>query len=220
MSRAPFVLVFVLVAACGSGSGDDGGDDTTVTRDAGVAVGEICGVPGEPTGSDCAGFDECGVRNVTQAFNCERCPQEAVDKLCSAGSCVPYQRDATIQVGFNVFEHGAGGNSFVFAVLDPMGADGTRITCEGLLASCTLEDNFNLNVMRVQVAGAGTASGFEQNQAYRGLVNAASGDGLLALLRIHVEGRGNGAVLAKGCAVVPSVAAGETAQVIVDLVAP
>lgn len=221
MSRGALAVLFVFAAACGSGSSDDGGDDDNpTTRDGGILIAESCGVAGDAMGSECVGFDECGIRNVTQAFNCERCPQEAVERLCLSGTCVAYERDATVEVGFNVFEHGKGANSFVFAVLDSMGADGTRVTCEALLSTCDVENNFNLNVMRVQVAGAGTPAGFEENQAYQGLVNVAAGSDHVALLRLHAEGRGNGAVLAKGCAVIPSLASGATVQVVVDLVAP
>lgn len=219
MRRAP--LVFLFLVAC-SGGGDGSGDDDghTGSRDAGTSTVEGCGIEGTPEGTECVGFDECGVRNTQVAFNCDTCPQEAISELCLSGRCTPYDLDATIQIGFNVFEHGDGANSFVLAVIDPMGADGTRVTCEALLSSCNLVDNFSVNVMNVQVTGAGSANGFEQNQAYIGLADAQSGEDRIAYLRLHAQGRGNGTVLAKGCSEWASLAPGQTAQVLINLIAP
>jgi hypothetical protein len=187
--RASLLLGLVLgLAACGEGS-----------PSAGPAA---CGAAGAAEGGACAGLAGCGGEGNAQSVSfCDNCPLRAGTQICRAGACSTFSADGAIALRpLAIPEAAAGAESVVLAALEPVAADGTRLTCAGLLSSaCALEGNGALNAtnVRFQNFAMPAAPGL----VFPGLgTSSAPGPDKLLLVRVTSEVQGSGEVLAEGCA--------------------
>lgn len=208
-------LLIVLVSpAIGCGGGGGGADAGTETGP--------CGVVGPTGGTECHSLSECGggMLNFRQVTFCEHCFAYGDTHLCEAGKCKKLEPGTATNINavFVVPPVGDGAKSLTIATIDPFMADGSRITCAALKSSCMFVNNGRIN------AAASRFRNFAPTPAtatmvYRELIAADPGEERLVHLQLTTEVQGRGAVKAAGCIEHVRVAAGQTTEVAVDLVA-
>lgn len=211
VTRLLLLSVLVLVG-CSSG---DGGDDGDGGRDAGNNVPTApCGIEGTPASSMCMDASDCGQTDVR--FNCTNCPIEATQATCVSGQCDTYDDSGRVRFGFNVVNAGAGGNSYVGMIIDPMMANGDRVTCAALLSTCPIVNNKELNVVNVDVGNP--AGGLQQGQAYILTPFAHVGENRIGYLFVTSQMAGSGDVIAHGCTEGVAITSGQQTDVLIELV--
>ncbi|MCB9651055.1 MAG: hypothetical protein H6730_31360 [Deltaproteobacteria bacterium] len=187
-------LVFALIplaAAC-SGGGDD--------PDGGLSA-SSCGVAAEAAAAECAGLDQCGAgaQNYAVDPTCEHCPGRADSQLCEAGACRDVSGLELVLVQLAVTDKAVGAPSFTIATLNPISADGTRVTCEKLLSSaCTVVGNSGLNFTNSthkQFGGGGAATGM----VYQTGISGEPGTDRIVLVQATSALGGDGDVVARAC---------------------
>ena len=192
--RASFYLsgALALVAAGCSGGGDP--------PDAGL-TGSACGVASAAPGAECAGLDQCGAgaQNFARDPTCDLCAYRADSHLCEAGACRALGELELISVLLSVPAAAAGAPSFTIATLNPLAADGTKVTCAKLLsAECSVVGNPALNFTNSthkQFGGGGAATGM----VYQTGISGERGSDRIVLVRATSQLGGDGEVVAQRC---------------------
>lgn len=187
MARAHFIALLALGTACGA-SDDGGGGDPTA-----------CGVSGAADAA-CARLEDCGgAGNVGTVSFCEHCPPFARTEFCRAGKCEAFSVDPSIDIEVLALpDEAAGAQSIIVAVLEPVMADGTVLSCEGLLApACSIVANGALNASNVKFQTLSPPA--QPGLVYRTGSVSAPGPGKLVLVRATSESQGRGQLLAEGC---------------------
>lgn len=182
--------------------GDEEGSPGPGGGENGSSAASGCGAPGEPLASECLSLAECGlgVENAEAVRFCDLCPLRAQTEVCLGGRCEPFALTGSIEVAVTAFpDEATGARSVVLAALEPIAADGTRLTCAGLLGpTCRLTGNPELNATNVRFVNL--AAPAEPGTVVPGLRTVAvPGPDKLLLLRATSEVQGRGQVLAEGC---------------------
>jgi hypothetical protein len=181
-----------LAAAACSGGGDD--------PDGGLS-GSACGEAHQAAEASCAGLDQCGqgAQNFASDPTCELCPHRADSHVCEAGTCRPLEDLALISVLISVPPAAVGAPSFTIATLNPVAADGTKVTCARLLSDqCQLLQNPALNFTNSthkQFSGGGAATGM----VYQSGISGEPGADRIILVQATSELGGDGEVVARKC---------------------
>lgn len=200
-------LVSSIVIACGSDTGP--GPDSHGTP-------SLCGEAGATPGAECTGLDRCGtpMQNFVKVAFCEHCFARADTHVCEAGTCraLDQSPDTKIEFRFTVPPAALGSQSFTTAALNPVMADGTRLTCGALSSTCMFVDNAMINARNSRfdrlVAGA---------DFYHGQIAADAGSDRLLFIQVTSGVQGTGDVRARGCVSGIEVVSGQTTAVVVDL---
>lgn len=207
--------------------GVDGGTNDAGLRGHGEGDGGLPQPPpsgpscGEPPArrpeAECQRFDRCAPDNVVATPSCEVCPPQARFLVCEAGRCRVLDRSGIIQVAFEAPSRAFGAESIAITILNPLAADGTRLSCEGVLSlECDLRGDPRLN--RVNTNLAEPPGGIVQGTpSYILPIQADVGDDRLAVVQITAEADGRGPLLAIGCAEGISVRPGRSTLAPVEL---
>lgn len=202
-------LLFVL-AACGS------------TEEPPDPMGtNSCGTSGAVNGMECQGLDTCGgSSNFESVTFCTHCFKRAKagGQVCEAGVCrtlaaIPPNLISTIKLPAAAV---ASARSITQALILPVMADGTRVTCAALLSTCAALDNPKLNTAGSNFRNIANPG---QGDVLTGGLFADEGDDRIYVVRATTEVQGNGNVVGVGCAENIDVTA-MGAEVALDLRAP
>ncbi|MBK8013303.1 MAG: hypothetical protein IPK13_18355 [Deltaproteobacteria bacterium] len=138
----------------------------------------------------------CGVDNAVSVLACDHCPRRADDQVCEAGTCrdLHLNPGGLIQVLPTIPEDLEAIQAAIVATVLPTMADGSRATCERLLAGGTLQD-IGLNIVNVRVLPVAVDPLAVPSLS---LLTEPGPDRLVVVLFVDDED-GSGEVLAKGC---------------------
>ncbi|MBI2377130.1 MAG: hypothetical protein HYV07_24225 [Deltaproteobacteria bacterium] len=175
-----------------------------------------CGVPEGKAATECASLADCGgPNNARKVEFCENCFARGDSHVCESGTCKALDTSGSIKSAISIPAEAAGALSYTIAALNPIMADGTRLSCEKLLASCTYRDDFAFN------AANSTFKAFpapaNPSNAYPLQTPADVGVDRLLVIFVTEGSQGKGRVLASGCVGGIEVRAGETTTVPIDL---
>jgi hypothetical protein len=199
-------MAFGVLAACGEEeeSGPDGGEPTS------------CGTSGEAPASSCTGLDECGAgpQNYKPVSFCENCFAGSDTHVCEAGSCRALDRSGSLRVSFGIPEAARGAKSFAVAVVLPLMADGTRVSCAALLTTCDSVNNRAINTSNATFQNfVQSPDGADPTIVYTYSTSADVGVDRLVVITATSDTQGKGSGLAAGCVDGLAVTAGETTRV-------
>lgn len=208
MRALPAILIGAVASACG-------GTETT-----NPPVTNSCGtVEQAPAEMGCTGLASCGgMSNAIKVTFCKYCFARPDTKVCEAGTCRAIDISGSISTQLQVPEVARGAKSFTIASVNPIMADGTKVTCATLLSTCAYADNFAINT------GNSTFRNFnppaDPANVYPAPIAADAGAGRLLVVRLTSEVQGAGNVMAVGCTEGIDVVSGQTANVDLTLKAP
>lgn len=187
---AALALAMVPLFACG----DDGGSGSP----------GACGWEGEAKGDACQRLSDCGgPSNESQVSFCDNCPFRADVQICNAGVCETFDPSSSIELPLlSPPASATGAAAAILVALEPVAADGTRLTCEGLLSSaCGARSHPRqpqLNATNARFVNLSPP--FAPGSVYPGLRTAsAAGADKLLWVRLTTETQGKGEVLAEAC---------------------
>jgi hypothetical protein len=159
-----------------------------------------CGTAGQKTGTQCSGLTDCGGTTNFVTNVCPNCFGKAAAQVCEAGTCRATNTGATVSISLAVPPTAQGARSFVLAVLAPVMADGTQITCSALLSNaCTTVDNPLLNASSSTFKNVVGAGGADPSAVYPVSIGGDVGSGRLLVVKATASLGGQGAVMAQGC---------------------
>ena len=213
-SKVCVVLTMLVAGGCGSDSNSE--PNGTGGTDAGGGRSGVCGRPDLTPASACQTAADCPDPSNQGRALCSNCPREALFRTCSAGQCVEYDRSGTIDARFIGTPAASGGESYVTSVIDPIMADGRRLTCANLLNECDVVNDPGLNVINVQIAEP--VPPLAPDLAYISLASAHVGSDRIVLIYVTASSDGEGRILAQGCVEGLTVTSGQTTQALVTLV--
>lgn len=190
--------------ACNSGEADD--DDLQPS---------MCGLAGTKTGSECSGIDECGTNNAIEPSFCEHCLLRPDTHVCESGTCRALGPRGNIQSAFGIPAQAVGSKSYTVATVQPIMADGSKVTCEKLTTTCGFLDNPAINTTNSTFKNFDGPASIEN--AYPVLSAAEAGSDQILFLQVTTDVQGKGTVTARGCAEGISVSEGQTTQVPIEL---
>lgn len=211
--RLTVLLSLFLAAACGSDS-----TSTALPRstpDTGPTTVVQCGEAALQPQNECRAADDCPDGTNVGPRACSNCPVEALFRVCQAGECFEYDRSGTIDARFVADVLADGGQSYVTMVIDPVMANGRRLTCASLLSQCDVLNDTDLNVVNVQRANPEPP--LQQGLAYIALASAHVGTDRIVLIFVTANRNGEGRILTRGCVDGITVSSGQTAQALVTL---
>jgi hypothetical protein len=185
------VLPFLLFAACGPEDPE---------RPDGGASANACGVAGAKTGSECAGLAQCGagMQNFVDVEFCVHCFARADTHFCESGTCrlLDPGTATVISWAFAVPPSLKNAPAFTTASVNPIMADGTRVTCESLMkSSCDIDANPEINARTSRFDRMNP-----QGEVYQGMISADAGENRMVFIQITSEIQGKGDLLGWGCA--------------------
>lgn len=190
----------ILVAAASALAACSGGDD--VDPDAGVSGPSACGVAGQAPAAECEGLDQCGAgeQNFTKDPTCDNCPRRADSHLCEAGACREVADSALVQVLLTVPAEAIGAAGFTIATLNPVMADGSRVTCDKLLSdACARGSDAALNFTSSTHNPFPGQTGASMDMVYQTGAFFEPGADRLLFVQATEELSGDGQVLAWAC---------------------
>jgi len=205
MSRLSLSIVLFL-AACG-------------TEPSEPPATSSCGVVGATAGMECTGLSTCGAgaQNFKKVTPCDHCLAGADSHVCEAGVCrmlpTAVNGYGTIKASFSLQQVGSTAQGLAQSAIHPVMADGTKVTCAALMSTCSF---INLETINALSSAANVVAG----DVVMSFTTIDPGPDRLYFAQFTAETRGRGAVLAKGCVEGLTIAAGETKEISVDLVAP
>jgi len=179
----------------------------------------VCGVAGEPTGTECDSQSACGTNNFRAVSGCDHCLWRNETHACESGVCRALPIGMSGNIGFNIgVPAGArGAKSYVMAAVFPIMADGSRVTCAALTSTCMRVNNGLIGV------GNSTAVNIrppaDPDLVYPSQSFDYPGEDHLLLLMLTSEERGAGNLMAIGCAEGIDVVNGEVTRVDIPLTA-
>lgn len=192
--RSMYLLSAVVLISCGADKPEDNPD--------GGGGPTSCGTSGALTGSECMDLAGCGAgaQNFVKVSFCEHCFARADTHVCEAGTCRALDQDidTSIMYAFSIPPALSAAQGFSVAVVNPIMADGTRVTCESLLKpTCETHQNgkFNARNSKADQIGAGA-------EVVQGFTSADHGEDRMVFVQITALRRGEGALLGQGCATI------------------
>lgn len=193
--------------ACGGDSGSTSGPSNS------SSASSSCGQAGTLQGEECTGLLDCGAGelNIRRVAFCDNCPFAAETEACFSGVCTPITAQGRIDVGQTVLpDEAVGAQSVIVAAYELLAADGTQVTCEGLISpECSLVGTTNLNASNARFINL--PGPHEVGLVYPGFSTASEpGDGRLLVMLATTMVQGNGEILAAGCAPVNVASSGRT----------
>lgn len=209
MRTSIILLAASLLSACGS---SDGG------ADAGLGM-NSCGAAGALTGSQCTSLAMCGAGAQNQIINplCEHCLARPDTHVCEAGTCRPLDSaGSSIMYGIAITSAAVGAASYTVASINPIMADGTKVSCAALMSGqCSYVNNGAFNT------GNSTFKAFvppaDPSYAYQGLISADVGADRLLFIEATSALQGKGTVKARGCVEGLNITAGASVPVEITL---
>jgi hypothetical protein len=196
----------LLAAACSTGEADDDGNIQP----------SACGLAGTMIGSECAGIDECGgANNAIEPSFCEHCLLRPDTHVCEAGRCRMLGAKGSIQTAFGIPPAAVGTRSYTIATIQPIMADGGKVTCEKLLTSCGFLDNPAINTTNSTFKNFDGPASIEN--AYPALSAAEAGADQILFIQVTTDVQGKGMVKARGCADGITVMENQTTEVPIEL---
>lgn len=180
-----------------------------------------CGTDAEPpamnvpVGSECTALSQCGAgqQNFRTVEFCDHCFARADSHVCEAGSCRAIDSTGGIKVSFVVPSAARGARSFTVAAINPLKADGTKLTCATLLAATDYKDNPAFNTVGASAKSFPQGGMADPALSYSSFFPADVGADRLVVLRVVTDAQGKGTVKAQGCAAGISVTASATTDV-------
>ncbi|MCK6551070.1 hypothetical protein L6R52_34865 [Myxococcota bacterium] len=207
MSTRASVAVAVLgIAWIWAGCGGDDGPTGT----------NSCGNAGAKVGSECASLADCGAgaQNQVEVVFCEHCVPRADTHFCEAGVCRAIDTDpmlTNISFSFGLPAGVTTAKSFTIASLNPIMADGTRVTCAALLSTCLSDGNGALNARNSRF------NALPAGDLFMGQISADPGEERLLFVQLTTGMQGTGDVVAAGCTEGIDVVKGAGPAVTVDV---
>jgi hypothetical protein len=199
-----WLLALLLTAACNTG-GDDNDPQPTA-----------CGLAGTMTGTECMGIDQCGgENNAIEPSFCEHCLLRPDTHVCEAGTCRALGPRGNIQTAFGIPAEAVGTKSYTLATIQPIMADGSKVTCAKLLSSCSFLDNPAINTTNSTFKNFDGPASIDN--AYPALSAAEAGSDQLLFIQVTTDVQGKGEVKARGCVEGISVMEGQNTQVAIEL---
>lgn len=177
-----FLAIALSVASCG---GDDGPSGTNA-----------CGDVGAKTGTECSGLADCGngSSNEVEVVFCEHCVPRADTHFCEAGTCRAFDPELTnLTYSFSLPAGVSTAKSMTLATLNPVMADGTRLTCEALLSTCVAENNGAMNARNSRF------NALPPGDLFMGVMSVDPGDDRVMFIQLTTGMQGTGDVVATGC---------------------
>jgi hypothetical protein len=194
------LLVAILQASCG-------GSETTPPPAA-----NACGVSGEmvPAMPECTNIKECGAgtQNYAEVSFCEHCFPRADTHFCEAGTCRQFDAALTnLSFSFQLPPSTvASAKSVARATVNPIMADGTKLTCAKLRSSdCSFVNNPQMNARNSTFSNLNGGGDFYMLQ-----MSVDPGEDRILFVQVTDDTQGKGSVLATGCVENIDVVAGQS----------
>lgn len=192
MKRLHLMIAVAAVAqACsGESSPADGGP-----------LASACGLASVSPATECTGLPECGAgaQNFTVDPTCDNCPHRADSHVCEAGACRAMDPLELVSVLISVGPEGVGAQGFTIATINPISADGSKVTCAQLMSSgCERLGNATLNVTNSthKRFSSGAAS---SDMVYQTGISGEPGADRIIFVQATEEQSGDGRIMAWGC---------------------
>ena len=188
----PATFLFALTACSSDGDETPMGQPTNDAGGGGRSG--VCGLPEATPMDECRSPGGCPDESNFGTASCSNCPPEALFQLCASGVCETYDRSGTIDARFVATADAEGAQSYVAMIMDPVMANGRRLTCANLLNDCDVLNENALNVINVQTAEPPTP--LERDLVYPALASAHVGTGRIVLIYVVQQRDGEGRILA------------------------
>lgn len=184
----------LLFAVSGCGGSEDPVTPSVSTSACGAA-------PASAPAAECIGLSQCGAgaQNFSKDPTCDNCPHRADSHLCEAGTCRAMESLELVSVLISVGPEGTGATGFTIATINPVMADGSKVTCATLLSSqCSVLENSGLNITN-STHKRFSGGGASPQMVYQTGISAEPGADRILFVQATEEQSGDGKIMAHGC---------------------
>jgi hypothetical protein len=166
-------------------------------------------------GAECTGLGGCGAGkpNEINVSFCENCFARPDTHVCESGVCRALDTSGRMTFIVGIPPSARGAKSWTQASLNPIRADGIRVTCATALASTDYADNGAYNVGNSNFKVFATSGGADPALAYPSNIAADVGKDRMLVVRVVSDTQGKGQVLGQGCTEGIEIKASETTEV-------